>query len=458
MARLRNHLAAVCGAAGLLGVVGIGAVVAAPAVSASGTPKLYVATTGIDGTNTCRLQSNPCATIAHALVEAPVGAIINVGAGTYTAPLGITQSVSIVGAVNPANNKPKTIVFPATTIADTDSTYENTSPQAEDSLVDVTNGATVNLSNLVVNGSTATRQFDSCANDFVGVYYHNASGTDTNVDIENIVLPPADFGCQDGLGAYVTTDDGSATPSAVTFSGVKVTDYDKNGITCDDLSTSCTVTNSTVTGIGPTNQIAQNGIQMAYDATGSITGSTVSDNTYTGGGADNQATGILIYDEGATTVMGNTLTSNDIDVSASADSGAIAGAWNISNNTASSATGQGNAEGNGYGDGIQIYGVDGNTNALTVSGNTASGSYEDGLSFTGTSDATVSSNTTNSNYDGIYVDSTSSAIDFSDNVSKHNTRYDYEDTSTGGGTSGTADSWTSNSCKPLADSAPEGLC
>jgi hypothetical protein len=43
-------------------------------------------------------------------------------------------------------------------------------------------------------------------------------------------------------------------------------------------------------------------------------------------------------------------------------------------------------------------------------------------------------------------------------MAKANLRFDYEDTSSGSGTSATADTWTSNTCNPHLDSAPEGLC
>jgi hypothetical protein len=36
--------------------------------------------------------------------------------------------------------------------------------------------------------------------------------------------------------------------------------YDKNGIACDDVNTSCTIKGSTVQGLGATNSVAQNGI------------------------------------------------------------------------------------------------------------------------------------------------------------------------------------------------------
>ena len=461
MMKLGRRGSMLCGVAALLGSVGAGVLVAAPAGAA--TPKLYVTTGGSDTNNTCRLAAHPCATIAHAVSVAPSGGQISVGAGAFNTPLAISQSLSIVGTVQ--SGAIATTLKPSSTVPDTDSTYENAQPQTIGALIDVTNGASVSLSNLSINGASASASFDStgCQDNFVGVYYHNASGSLSNVTVKGIELEPSLFGCQDGLAVYAATDAGSPTGSSVTMSGVTVKTYDKNGITCSDPGTSCSVAGSTVTGIGATSAIAQNGVQLGFGASGTITGTTITGDSYTGGGTDNQATGILVYDSAATTVSNNTLSANDINIFAGADSGAVAGDWSITGNAVSGATDNvtngnpGNGEGNGYGDGIQIDGV-GGTNPTSVSTNTSSSNYEYGIALYSTSSATVSSNVANTNYDGIYVDSASSGNTVNDNTTKHNTRYDLEDLSTGGGTAGTADTWTGNTCKPAADSTPEGLC
>jgi parallel beta-helix repeat protein len=452
-----------CAAAALLGSVGAGAIaVTAPAGAVTG-PSLYVATSGNDTNNTCRLAAHPCATISHAVSQAPAGSSISVGAGTYTTPLSISTSVSITGTVQ--NGANATVLNPPSTVADSDSTFENASPQPIGALVDVTNGATANLTNLVINGASASPSFNAtgCQNNYVGVYFHNASGSLTGVNVKGVELQPSLFGCQDGLAIYAATDAGSATGSSVLVSGGTVKTYDKNGITCSDPQTSCTVNNTTVTGIGPTAAIAQNGVQIGFGATGIVSNTKISGNSYTGGGADNQATGILVFDSGALTVDANTLSANDVDLFAGADSDATSGHWLIENNTVSGATDNvpsptaGSGEGNGYGDGIQLDGV-GSANPTTVETNTISGNFEYGIALYSTAHASVLQNHSNTSFDGIFVDSASGANSFQSNVAKNNGRFDYEDQSTGGGTSGTSDTWVTNTCKPVLDSAPEGLC
>jgi parallel beta-helix repeat protein len=467
MARNPKLATLLCAGAGLLAVGGAGILNATPAGAT--VPNLYVATTGNDGgNNTCRIYSHPCATISYALSVAPAGSNIHVAAGTYTAPLQITHSVAILGATSLGTVK--TIIEPSSTVSDTDpGNFEGLTTDSV--LVDVTNGATANLSNLIINGSTVGPNFTTCAApNFVGLYYHNASGTDTNVSVTQVQLSSGAFGCQAGDAVYVTTDTGPA--AHVTFNHGKVTAYDKNGITCRYAGTVCNVTNSTVTGIGPTGLVAQNGIEIAFGGpSATLSTDTVTGNSYTGGGAGNAASGILIYDAAATTTTHNKLSGNDVNISASADSGAVAGAWNISNNSAGAAKDNiaagagGPVEGNQYGDGIQLFGVNGSTNPTLVTNNTSNSNFEYGISLFGTSNVVVSNNTVDTDYDGIFVDSTSGSNTFTGNIADRNLHFDYEDTSTGAGDAGTADSWlpatthgSANTCQPPLDSAPEGLC
>ncbi len=57
---------------------------------------LYVSSTGSD-TTTCRLSTNPCATIAYAVTQANPGSTIDVAAGNYPQQLVINKNLTIVG-------------------------------------------------------------------------------------------------------------------------------------------------------------------------------------------------------------------------------------------------------------------------------------------------------------------------------------------------------------------------
>lgn len=464
---IRQHFARLALAVSAVGLlVGTSVVVASSAAQAA-TGTLYVNPSGTD-TGTCTTSSAPCATIDYTLTQAPPNATIDVGAGTYAEQVVITQNTTIVGTPS------GTIIDPTTL---TTSETDPNGGQPVYAIVDVKPHAHLIMKNVVVNGTGAQSQFTDCSEDFTGVYYDDAVGQLKKDTVENIELPQADFGCQDGMGVYVTNDPGSN--SSVTMNTLKVPAYDKNGITCEGTGTSCGVTKSTVTGIGPTSLIAQNGILIYHATSAALNGNTVSGNSYTG--PDASATGLLLWDVGSLTATDNTLTSNDVDgylFSDGTDPTQQTGYF-ITDNTVSNATDKVPGGEDGYGDGLQI---DSSTAPVTLSGNTITKNAENGISLLGASNATVSDNTSSKNVgDGIYVggpgslntgsssntissnivrkngqsgifaDTDSSANTFSSNNATGNTRYNLADL-------GTDNTWTGNTCTPPGDSSPSGLC
>ncbi len=65
------------------------------------------------------------------------------------------------------------------------------------------------------------------------------------------------------------------------LSGSTLTNYQKNGVVVSGSGASVTVQNNTVNGLGKIDSIAQNGIQISFGATATVSGNTVSDNFYT---------------------------------------------------------------------------------------------------------------------------------------------------------------------------------
>jgi parallel beta-helix repeat protein len=452
-------------------VVGAGLGFLAPVTSAgasSGGTLLVNATSGHD-VGTCRLQAHPCQTIAYALTQATSGSTIEASAGAYPQQLVINTNVTITGPTSGGH----AIIDPSS-LPVSDSDTDSTQPQF--AIVDVTPGVTAKLKHLTINGANATNQFTDCSVDYVGVYYHGASGTLANDTVENVVLPQAEFGCQDGLAVYVAS--GTGQTSNVTMTTDTVTNYDKNGITCDDAGTTCRITGSTVSGIGPTNLIAQNGIQLFDTAQGTITNDHVTANSYTQ--SDAAASGLIIFGPGLLSVTGNTLSANDLNAYLAGDStGPTPGAWTISGNTVTN--GSDNVPGGAdFGDGIDL---DSTSNAVSITGNTVTGGADNGISLFSTSNTTVSGNTTSNNKaDGIYVggpgsnastastsdtimnnvsnknggdgihsDTLSTGNTFSGNHMKKDVRFDIED-------AGSGNTWTTETCHPAGDSNPAGLC
>jgi hypothetical protein len=208
--------------------------------------------------------------------------------------------------------------------------------------------------------------------------------------------------------------------SSVRLSGMFTPAYDKNGITCDDVNTSCTIANSTLQGEGPTNSIAQNGIQAFGAETATITGNTVSGDSYAGGGEGNSASGILILNAGTVTATGNHVSNSDENIYAGEIPAfglvATPGTWTIDTNVVSGATSVGASAGQGgYGEGIQL---DSTTNTVVLSGNTITTSAQSNLLLTGVTGAGIgdvgagdSGNTITHSQSGIVVGGPGSACE-----------------------------------------------
>jgi parallel beta-helix repeat protein len=330
----------------------------------------------------------------------------------------------------------------------------------------------------------------------VGAYYHDASGTMSNDVVTGINLPPDLFGCQGGQGVYATTDSGQPDASVLHMSSDNVNNYDKNGITCDDPGTACTIANTTVTGIGSTTEVGQNGIQI-WAASGTLTLDTVTANTYDG--PDYAASGVLIGDPYTVSLKHNFVTDNDSNVYAIQDQDpawvycgntstactnpAKAGTTFVfSHNTVSDATNvDANPLGSGYGDGLDL---DSLTEATTALSNTADNDPGIGIALYGATGATLKKDTAKSDGDGIYLgsgtasstatgnvvtknkvasatidgilaDTTSSGNTISKNTVHGDANWDAQDNSSGAGTASTANTWMSNHC---STSDPSGLC
>lgn len=133
-------------------------------------------------------------------------------------------------------------------------------------------------------------------------------------------------GVQTGVGIYYNSVNSTVSPSVVTpgrvqgkISGNTVDDYQKGGIVANGSKTDADTDSNVVTGAGPVDYIAQNGIQMSRGAMGGVTNNTVAANAYTGAGTATSA-GVLVYGglgdpltEGIT-VDSNKLIDNDVAV------------------------------------------------------------------------------------------------------------------------------------------------
>ncbi len=173
---------------------------------------------------------------------------------------------------------------------------------ANKAIVYVHDAANVTVQNLTVDGAgkgNANYRFE-------GIAYFNAGGAVLNTSITGIRNTPLD-GMQGGVGLYAWADAGTAR--ALIVNNNTVTDYQKNAMTFRGSKLTATITANTVTGSGPLDFIAQNGIQLSYGAKGSLTGNTVSNIGYITN-TDTWSAGILLYQAADSTVVKNNTVTN----------------------------------------------------------------------------------------------------------------------------------------------------
>jgi hypothetical protein len=260
----------------------------------------------VDGVVNCGATGSAFPTIGAAIAAAAPGDTVFVCPGTYEEQVTIrTPGVTLEGS-----GIDQTFVKPGTLSLTAPSLFSG-EPLAYIILVDGVSGVTIK--NLTVDGSGAKNASDFCdPRGFIGIFYRASSGTITGVKVTSIKEP---LGCQIRLGIFVQSGYGPHLKSDVTITDSTVVDYGKNGITCNEAGTRCIVVGNTVTGIGPTAVIGQNGIQLGFGAHGRVLGNTVSGNVYTPEPVT--ACGILIFRAGGT-VSGNTLDGNETTICNSA--------------------------------------------------------------------------------------------------------------------------------------------
>jgi hypothetical protein len=147
---------------------------------------------------------------------------------------------------------------------------------------------------------------------YYGIVVNAAAVDVTDTRIHDIGETPLN-GSQHGVGVLYTTINqagaSTGTSATGTLSGNTITKYQKNGVVVSGKGASVSVLNNTVTGEGPINYIAQNGIQISYAATAVVKGNTASGNWYTP--ASYIACGFLLYQAGGVTASSNNFFNNE---------------------------------------------------------------------------------------------------------------------------------------------------
>ncbi len=177
----------------------------------------------------------------------------------------------------------------------------------------VKNGGTVaNVTNVTITASGLANICDGGDARLRGILLDGAAGAITNNQVVGI-KQGTNSGCQEGnaIDARNAPFDTTGPDLAVTISGNTATDYQKTGIVVSG-SVVANVTNNVVTGAGPVDYIAQNGIQISFGATATLKGNTSSGNDYTP--SSFIACGILYFDADGVKASNNSLFNNERNI------------------------------------------------------------------------------------------------------------------------------------------------
>lgn len=310
------------------------------------------------------VNKTTCPTATYTSIQAAVNAAssgdtIRICPGVYVEQISIDKSLTL-------NAESGAILMPSSLASNTTS-LSDSSPLAVALLV--ANTTNVTISGLIVDGTN--NAISACSPDFFGIAFQNASGTVTHSTVRNFKLTAALNGCQTGTGILVQSGGGQSSTVDVLASSIH--DFQKNGITANEVGTSVLVHLNTVTGVGPTTGAAQNGVQVGYGATGTISNNTITNNVWSPCVAvatcTAVATNILVYQSDGITISENVVSVSQIGIFIAANSASLS------------------------------------TNASTAN------SVFDGIHLEGNSNTVRSSNVVNASESGIYVDGNSNTIE-----------------------------------------------
>jgi hypothetical protein len=231
--------------------------------------------------------------IQRGIDAATAGWTANVAAGTYTEQLHITtNNLTIQGA----SKSTVLLKSPASLpLYFTTTTYQN------HPIVFVDGVNTFTLKNITVDGDGK----GNANYRFQGIGFWNAGGVVENVDVLNIMDTPFS-GAQHGIAVYAFNNTNG--PYNISCSDMVIDDYQKNAMALSGTGLTVALDNITTIGAGPTSVTAQNGIQVAYGAGGTIINSNVSGNIYTGSGWS--SAGILLYQGSSVAITNTVITDN----------------------------------------------------------------------------------------------------------------------------------------------------
>jgi hypothetical protein len=256
----------------------VGAALLVFATQSAGAHALHV--------GTCTAAKHTYTTIQGAVDAAADGDSIAICPGSYPEQVTITKAVALKNVVG--MDAPE-IVAPAGGLVQ-NTTLSTGMATAAQILVAPATPGTANITGLVVDGADDNNT--NCNLEMVGIYYKGAGGMIRRNTVQNQIGPEGHQNCQNGIGILV--ENATVGTAAVTIENNRVQNFDRNGIQVQLPGSVATITRNTVTGIGPTTILAQNGIELAHGATANISLNIVSDLLYTP--ETFGSSGIILYD------------------------------------------------------------------------------------------------------------------------------------------------------------------
>jgi parallel beta helix pectate lyase-like protein len=275
------------------------------------------------------------ATIQAAVNASPSGTIIDVCPGTYSEQVKIAKSLTLIGVESGTSDAAVVVPPSAGLVQNGSDIFGN--PVAAQIFVAAATGR-VTISNLTVDGNG--NNLAGCgAPELEGIYFQNTSGEINNNVVRNQYQTDyADFGgCQNGFAINVESLTGAHT---VSVSNNSVRSYQKNGITATGAATgadspgpSVSISGNRIVGLAATalnwqgvylgdGTAAENGVQLGFGASGSITANIVNDNIWgqdTSTDTGDAASGILVYASKGITVENNSVSSAQFGIVAVTD-------------------------------------------------------------------------------------------------------------------------------------------
>jgi parallel beta-helix repeat protein len=171
-------------------------------------------------------------------------------------------------------------------------------------------GATANIRNLTITVSGLADVCDDIPDRLTGILFLGASGNIRNNKVLNINQGASS--CEEGIGIDVDNPLDNPNIVRVMIEDNVVSAYQLSGIVANN-TVYALVRDNTVTGLGPVDTIAQNGIQLGFGATGRVVNNTVSGNVFTPQTV--VGAGILLFSAGdGIRVDRNELDNNDVGI------------------------------------------------------------------------------------------------------------------------------------------------